>query len=193
MNPTVRNQNGMTLPELLVVCVILGGLSALVYGTFYHQRHTFRRETARSEAQGDVRTWVGRMVRDVREAGYDPTESGNFGIVEFDSQAIRFTSDMDQDGTVDSGPQENRGYRLADGSTVLEQWQGGTDWRPVIENVTSFQLTYLDKDGNTVGSVAADIATVDVTITAQASTDFPGSTPPTVTRKAAAEIRNEIR
>lgn len=193
MTHPLRNEKGLTLSELLIVIAIFGSLSALVYTTFYHQAHAFRRESARSEAQGDVRTWVGRIVRDVREAAYDPTESGNFGIIELDSQVIRFTSDTDQDGTVDPGAQENRGYRLTDGNTVLEQWQGGTDWRPVVENVSVFQLTYLDKDGNTVGSVSADVATVEVTITAQASTDFPGSTPPTITRKAAAEIRNEVR
>src|SRR5688500_17426997 len=118
---------------MVMVVAIFSLLSALVFGTFRFQTQLYRRESALVYAQGDLRVWLSRMTNDIRRTGYDPLETGDFGITVHQPTEIRFTTDADADGVLDADARENLGYRLQSG--VLQLWQGGTSWRPLLSGV----------------------------------------------------------
>jgi len=186
----LANSNGLTLMELLVVSAVLSTIGLMVHETTRVQSGAFRRESARTVTQGELRVWLGRMVSDIRQAGYDPTDSNAFGFTAIDSDEIRFTADVNRDGIVDSGASESFGYRLNGDS--LERWYGGTSWRTVVSGLQSLQLVYKDSNGNAVTS-ARDVAMVEIVLAAHTETGgLPTLGAPVVTRSAAAEIRNDL-
>jgi Tfp pilus assembly protein PilW len=198
-------QAGLSLPELLVVSAILVTLLGLLHTTFRYQTMSQRRETAKNVTQTDLRVWVERMVRDIRVAGYDPRETNatttTFTIVALSPTEIRFTSDFDGDGTLDSGAQENLGYRL-NGDT-LELWRGGSSWRPVLHGVSSLTLTCFDAQGPdpdseitcaaSPQSIRRSVSAIRIALTAQAETGgVPTMGAPVISQQATAELRNEV-
>lgn len=185
----LREQRGLSLVELVVVTGVLSVLTALVYETSRVQTGTLRRETARSETHGDLRIWMERMVRDVRQAGYDPTDSNAFGLVASETDEIRFTIDSNENGMVDSG--ESHGYRK--NGTDLERWLGGSSWRHAASGVSSLVFTYHDAAGNVLTNPTTGVSSVEIEISAEAASGgLPGVAAPIVSRKATAEIRNDL-
>jgi type IV pilus assembly protein PilW len=150
----------MTLTELVVVSGIVTVLTGLVYGTFRYQANTYRERSSQVATQDLLRLWLARMVRDIRQAGYDPTHSGNFGFLVYRSDEIAFTADRNANGVVDPG--ESVGYRLRNGS--LEQWTGGSQYRTVLSGVGSLYFTYRDAQGKVVTSVPQAIRSVEIAL-----------------------------
>jgi prepilin-type N-terminal cleavage/methylation domain-containing protein len=181
---------GLTLTEMVMVVAIFSLLSALVFGTFRFQTQFHRRQSALAFAQGDLRVWLSRMTNDIRRTGYDPRETGDFGITVHQPTEIRFTTDADGDGVVDGDPRENLGYRLQSG--VLQLWQGGTSWRPVLPGVTTLTFTYRDAKGEPVTNATRDVREVEIVITVEAARQgYSGGAPAQVSGSARVEIRNE--
>lgn len=191
------NSRGLTLVELIVVSTILVILTGLVYGVFRYQSQAFARQTAQNVTQNDLRTWLGRIAQDIRRAGYDPYAVNDpavtppvFGLQEMLSSTLRFTLDDDENGTLDSGAAENRGFRL--NGSDLELWQGGSTWRPVLFGVTALSIEYLDQTGSPVSN-RRDIRAVAVTVSAQSETGgAPGSPAPVLTQTVTADLRNPV-
>ena len=194
-------QAGLSLPELLVVSAILVTLLGLLHTTFRYQVMSQRRETAKNVTQTDLRVWVERMVHDIRVAGYDPRETNasttTFTIVALSPTEIRFTTDFDGDGTLDSGAQENVGYRL--NGDALELWRGGSSWRPVLQGVSDLTLTCFDAQEASLTcaaspqSIRRSVSAIGIALTAQAETGgVPTMGAPVLSQQATAELRNEI-
>ena len=195
-----HRQAGLTLPELLVVSVILVSLLGLVYASFRTQAGAERRESAKVVTQAEMRLWLDRMVREIREAGYDPREVNTavptFTITELSPTEIRFTTDFDKNGVLAADARENVGFRR-NGDT-LERWLGGSSWRAVVQGVESFGLTCFDAVGGEVTcsnapSLKTNVSAIRIAITARAATGgTPGVAPPSITQTATVELRNEI-
>jgi prepilin-type N-terminal cleavage/methylation domain-containing protein len=188
----IRNQAGLTLTELVVVSMILSALSAMIYVTFVSESRAFARESARGVTQSDLRVWMVRMVKDVRNAGYDPRGTAAAGILSpATPTSLRFTKDADESGAVSpTDSHETLGYRL--NGTSLELLQG-TTWRPVVLGVTSLAFAYYDVQGSQVNQTSPydaieDIAVVGITITAQASN--PPDPPMVISESGRATVRN---
>lgn len=163
-----RSEAGLTLTELIVVTGIMAMLSALVYGTFRYQTLTYSTQTTLNATQSSLRVWLGRMVKDVRRIGFDPLETGLFGVATYTSTEFTAYSDADSDGVRDTTMVENIGYKFEDGTLYV--WQGGTSWRPVLTGVGGLAFTYRDVQGSVVDTVIEDIAVIEVSIAAQATT-----------------------
>lgn len=200
-DPRFHGEAGLTFPELLVVSVVLVSLLGLVWASFRTQAGAERRESAKVVTQTEVRLWLDRMVREIREAGYDPLEANaavpTFTITDLSPTEIRFTTDFDKDGVLDaSDSRENVGFRR--NGDVLERWLGGSSWRRVIGGVESFALTCFDAVGDEVTcssapSLRTNVSAIRIAITARSATGgTPGVAPPTITQTATVELRNEI-
>ena len=66
------NERGYTLAEMLVVCAIVGLVMASLLGLVITGQKAFWYGTTQVDAQQTARVAVERMVKEIREAGYDP-------------------------------------------------------------------------------------------------------------------------
>lgn len=153
---------GLTLTELTVVTAIFSVLTGLVFGTVRYQTRNYEVQSATNVTQSGIRIWLARMVKDLRRAGYDPLDTGNFGITVHTSTEIRFTTDANSDGTLGTDSSENVGYKFENGTVSL--WLGGSTWRPILTDVSSLTFVYRDVQGNTVNNVTQDIAQIEILI-----------------------------
>jgi prepilin-type N-terminal cleavage/methylation domain-containing protein len=68
----MHNQRGFTLAEMLVVCAIVGLVMAGLLGLVMSGQQAYWFGTTQVDAQQSVRVAMERMVKDIREAGYEP-------------------------------------------------------------------------------------------------------------------------
>lgn len=183
------DQSGLTLTELLVVSMILVILNGLIYATFRYESQIYNRESALGATQGDLRIWTVRMVKDIRNAAYDPKGTAftlaSPPITTATSTDFEFKTDFDKSGAINTADaKEYLGYRLSGTTLQLRQ---GASWRTVVQGVTSLSFTYRNFQGTQVTQTSPyqDIAEVEVTISAQGAD---AST--SITESARALIRN---
>jgi type II secretory pathway pseudopilin PulG len=174
----IRNEQGLTLVELMIVLVLSMFLMASVYLTFQVQKKTSDVQQEVSAVQQDVRAVQDIMARDVRQAGCDPLMTGTPGLVEAQCgfTGLSFSMDLNSDGDV-ADTDEQVAYTYA-GTTLS---RNGT----VLSNrVTGFTLTYYDANdavmalhgaANLVMSTtdAADVRSVEISVTMQSSRKDP--------------------
>ncbi|MBT8762456.1 prepilin-type N-terminal cleavage/methylation domain-containing protein [Desulfohalobiaceae bacterium Ax17] len=169
-----KSNNGFTLIELLVVIAISGILLTATYSAFQWQHKSYHIQEEVAEMQQDLRAAMDIMVRETRMAGYDPKNSGKFGITDIRRydlngnlnssgfSAITFTTDLDGDGTVDSN--EIISYSIYDygndNNLDLARKIGGSGRQLLAENIDSFVLAYAyddDRDGELETNASNDI------------------------------------
>lgn len=112
-------QNGFSLTELLVVVAITGVVSTAIMGFFISQQRSHTSQEQVSSIQGNVRAGLGFMSRELRMAGYNPTNQvvTPMGFSSPGLNTITFTLDFhgletdgidnDLDGTVDEADEAN--------------------------------------------------------------------------------------
>jgi len=147
-----KSNNGFTLIELLVVIAISGVLLTAIYSAFQWQHKNYHVQEQVAEMQQNLRAAMDIMSMEIRMAGYDPTGSGNFGITNAAFNFIKFTSDMNDNGNVDSN--ETISYSLYDfdsDSNLDLARDDGSGRQLLAENIEYFGLAYAydkDLDGN---------------------------------------------
>ena len=67
---SLKGSKGLSLIELLVALVVSSILTAAVYRTFISQQKTYVVQEQVVDMQQTVRTAIGRMMREIRMAGY---------------------------------------------------------------------------------------------------------------------------
>lgn len=68
----MNNERGFTLAEMLVVCSIVGLVMASLLGLVMSGQQAYWFGTTQVDAQQAARVAVERMVREIRDAGYEP-------------------------------------------------------------------------------------------------------------------------
>lgn len=140
MKPMIRNnRQGLTLVELMIVMVLSIVLMSAVYVAYQAQYKTGRLQEHVATMQQDLRAGFMIMEKDIRNAGCDPTYlnittllAGSTGLhalaVQWDSSGV---------GTnVEKIVYYLNGTNLMRNDDVL------------LQNVTSFGISYWDADGN---------------------------------------------
>jgi type IV pilus assembly protein PilW len=148
-----RATAGYSLVDLLVALAIGGGLLASTVVLLHLGLRAWLWGAARVEAQQSARYGLERMVRELREAGYDPTVAGLAAVVVAEPTRIAFQRDLNGNGVVDA-TRERVTYLLRAGERILRRDAGGGA-QPVIEDVRGFRLTYLDRAGLPTTDAAA--------------------------------------
>jgi type IV pilus assembly protein PilW len=74
-------QQGFTLVELLVAMAMAGIVIGAIYSTFKSQQDSYVNQEVVAEMQQNLRAALYMMARDIRIAGYDPSEVADAGIV----------------------------------------------------------------------------------------------------------------
>lgn len=172
----LKNQNGMSLVEVLVAIAVGSVVMLMMYKVFNVQSQLYRGEQKVTRMYANTRLAMQRLTRLIRSAGFNPAEVADgsatngpvFGLqgsgsweITSDTE-ITFTADADEDETVDNNRQE-RIYLKWD-STSQEIWQGVIDatdgsrtgWITLFSNVTNFGITYTYDNGD-VSSGTTDL------------------------------------
>ena len=175
-----KGEKGFSLIELLVSLVIMSVVSLAIYGVFSVSVRTYTTQNVTAGVQQSVRSAMEVMLQDIRVAGLDPKDSGNFGIELAEGDKLRFTSDSidtglnDFNGVINDTNSERityvlQGTRL---NQILYETTDSETSGPLISDVQSLKFTYFDADGNNLGIPVpplqlADIRTINVSITVE--------------------------
>ncbi len=155
--------------ELLVAMAMAVIVMGAIYSTFKSQQDSYVNQEVVAEMQQNLRAALYMMARDIRIAGYDPSELADAGIVSAGPNSINFTFDIndgidnDADGTVDetgepiindgdvTDANENITYSLdttdADNPKLVRNAGGGD--QPVADYIDEVGFAYaFDNDGD---------------------------------------------
>lgn len=158
------DQRGVTLVELMVAMALATLVTTFAFRHFAVQNQQYETQINTTQVRQGVRAAMDLLVREIRMAGYDPTNSGISGIV-YHATILKIRSDLDGDGTV-TGQDESVDYTY-DGSqgAILRTANGSTF--ALVEDVQGFTYGYRDGTGASVTSGAQEgsIREVDVAIT----------------------------
>lgn len=167
-------ERGFTLIELLVYLAILWIPLLAVTRFFVFHNESLWREDHIQEAQQRARIAIDQMVNELRMAGYDPTDTGSFGLTTWQPSLVRFTLDHDGNGLLNAGDQaEDRGFRL--NGTNLERHAGNAGWELLANNVENFLVRYYNSVGAQIlpGGSVADIRTIRIDLTVRTAVADP--------------------
>jgi type IV pilus assembly protein PilW len=189
-----KTSNGFTLVELMVTMAISGFIVAAIYSAYISQQRTYLAQEQVAEMQQNIRAAIDMMAREIRMAGYDPTQSAGAGITAALAGQISFTQDTNGDGdTADSGEMIDFGFSLADDAlrdgvpdidadgdgipdaVSLRRQINAGGYQAIAENIQGIEFMYLDS-ANAVTAVPADIRFVQISILARAGRPDPNFT-----------------
>ncbi len=161
---------GFTLLEVLIALTV--GIIAIgsVYSVYVSQMKASRNSRLRLELQQNLRGALVIIAQEIRSAGFDPEDSGRFGLVDvrrYDlvgtgpdpggQPALFYTVDLDENGDLD-GRNRNRNkehcsFRIRQDNKIGRRylsWDNGGGRLPLSENVCALGLAYgvdADMDG----------------------------------------------
>jgi len=156
-----RLAHGFSLPELLVSLAVLGLLLAGIFGLLRGGIGAYAVGSARVEGQQAARVALERMVKELREAGYDPTGAGIAPIVTAAPDRVTFQRDLNKNGVVDA-TSERVTFVLRAGDSVLRR-DAGAGAQPIVEGVRRLTLTYFDRAG-VVTTDPARVASIRISL-----------------------------
>lgn len=150
-------QRGFSLVELLTALAISSVVVASMYGAFVRQQRVSTQQEQTTEARQNARLSMDAMLEEIREAGFDPGGFAGAGVKEADATHIRFTRDLNCNGSLaSSAPKRNVtdntsediAYVLNTTTQVLgrrgyldDQLSGGT--QPVASNIIGLNFCYI--------------------------------------------------
>ncbi|KKO19981.1 MAG: prepilin-type N-terminal cleavage/methylation domain-containing protein [Candidatus Brocadia sp.] len=163
-----NNAQGFTLIELVVglaICLILMGVAVGIFNT---QRKSYIMQEQVIEMQQNVRIAIDMMVREIRMAGYDPSNSGFVGIGNHTATLLQILADHDGNGTTDAGNEDiTYCYYNANDATYpreIKRQTGGGTFQPLAENIEECNFLYYDGNGIAT-TTASSIRQIRVTVT----------------------------
>ena len=164
--------NGFTLIELLVAMAITGIVAGAIYTAFQSQQKSYLIQDQVTEMQQNLRAAMDIMVREIRMAGYDPTQSSGASI-STNSTGIMIQVTMDINSDKDcSDSNENITYGFSNandanadgiadaGAANLGRRNTGGGFQPIAENIQAIGFAYAydaDGDDNLDTSAGGDI------------------------------------
>ena len=115
----IANKKGFTLIEILVALAISGVVMTAIYSSYRNQVSSHTTQQRIVDMQQNIRGGLTMMEREIRMAGYDPTENAGARITLADRAELTMQMDItggetdnidnDNDGTVDEADEESYG------------------------------------------------------------------------------------
>ncbi len=171
-----QRQAGFSLLELMIGMAIFAILLVGVCTLYSQSLAAYNRGENRIELQQSTRFAADLMLREIRLAGYDPSDSltvlPTTAVETAGAATITFVADVDGDDVSDRVR-----YRLV-GTQILRDdaaWNGVDDFdaqsgaSEMADGVTTLAFTYFDANNN-VTTTLADIRRIRIGIFAQATT-----------------------
>ncbi len=155
------NKNGFTLVELLIAMAISGIVAGAIFTAFQSQQKSYLIQEQVTEMQQNIRAAMDIMIRDIRMAGYDPTQSSGANIsTNSTGIMIQVTMDINSDDDCnDSNENITYGFSNANdanadgiadaGAANLGRKVGGGGFQPLAENIEAIGFAYASVDAST--------------------------------------------
>ena len=157
------SQRGFTLTELMVALAISAIVTTGMYRTFVQQQRVSMQQEQLTEARQNARLSMDAMIEEIRDAGFDPGGLAGAGIVQANSTSLRFTRDMNCNGTLgrtqqpyakgvnDRGLGEDIAYSFHSPRQVIRRqvFEDGTPAgppAPLASNIIDLNFCYVLKD-----------------------------------------------
>lgn len=163
-----NNEQGFTLIEVVIGLAISLILMGVAVSIFNVQRKSYSMQEQVTEMQQNVRATMDMMVREIRMAGYDPTESGFVGIGTNTTTLLQILADLDGNGTT-TGTYENITYQYYNASAGTLSCQirrnlGTESTESLAENINACNFLYYDSNGIAT-TTASSIRQIRITVT----------------------------
>jgi type IV pilus assembly protein PilW len=167
-----QKHEAFTLVELLIAMFI--GLIVIVsiYSVYLTQQRSHRNQQLSMETKQNLRGAMIILEQEIRMAGYDPLESGQFGIKDIrryhleksrerdpnGEPALFYSLDMDENGDPDKRNgmrnREHPNFRIRYDPKIQRQflaWDMGGGRQPLAENIKAIGMAYaIDRDGDSM-------------------------------------------
>jgi Tfp pilus assembly protein PilW len=163
---TLNKHDGFTMIETFIAMFMLSITMVAFYSVYRMQTRSLKGQENRLEAQQTARTALDFMVREIRNARYNPAgeDNGNScadgaagrpGIILADDDTLHFSYDANGDGDC-ADVSENIKYAFA-GSDITRTADGSAE---VVTdgNATGLILAYFDQDDNALTTLPLDAA-----------------------------------
>jgi len=163
----MKNNRGFSLVEL-VITMAIGTVSTAALGTFFaFQNQQYSSQILISDMNQNLRGGIELVEKEVRMAGYDPSNAGIIGIP-FSVDTLTINADENGDGTIGSGTEMIKYYFDSQSSALIREVNAQPS--VVIEHVSDFSITYFDADDAEVTAQIdeGDIRKVHLSISCQA-------------------------
>ncbi len=164
-----RTQTGFTLLELIIAMSVGLIVAGSIYSVYTTQIHLDADQRIKTALQQNLRSAMIVMEQEIRMIGFDPEDTGQFGIVNvrrYDlidpeinsngSPALFYTVDEDENGELDPGERndfrnkENCDFRIREdtrSNRFYLAWNRGPGRHPLAENIKVMGLAYgVDSD-----------------------------------------------
>jgi prepilin-type N-terminal cleavage/methylation domain-containing protein len=137
-----KYEKGFTLIEILISLGLASMISAMLSAIFISLNLSYTKQNSAINAQQELRAALNIMVTDIRMTGLDPKNTAQAGIEELYDTKIRFTSDRNLNGQIDTSDFEIMTYDYRQSSKKIMQYlyEGTTkkNSQTFLENVSSF-------------------------------------------------------
>lgn len=165
---------GFTLVEILIAMVMSSVVIAAIYTTFNKQQEVYTAQEQVVQMQQNLRAGVTIMASEFRMAGYDPQETGQYGITSASATSFAFTADTNDDGGA-PGASESFQYELydADGDGTTDALRRTPVGSALANDIYQLNFAYVLSDGSQTSTPTAaqlrSIRGVQVSLLARAS------------------------
>ena len=171
MTYSLKIERGFSLIELMAAIAISGIVLGAITATFISQSRSYNAQEQINGMQQAARAAMDMITREVRMAGYDPTDAGISGIVVCNATTIQVRADVvvPADGLT-TGTNEDITYTFDDPNDQILR-----DADILVENIDLADFDCLDSDGLPT-AIAANVQQIQVTITAITAKSDPNYT-----------------
>jgi type IV pilus assembly protein PilW len=197
----LRDQAGATLVELTITLVVFALIVTAIFAVWEQSQRAYFQGSEAAELQQNARVALEQVVREVRQAGYDPCrylaacpsafdpdQPGVFPIQAMGPSSVWIRADRNGDGNT-AGDDESICFYASGG--VLRRKTTGVDCttggEELARNITGFTLTYHRFNGATT-AIWSEVKLVRVSVSAQEN--FMGS-PLSVTLRSDVYLRDQ--
>lgn len=163
-----ESSKGFTLVELMVSLILGTIIISAIYFAFQAQQRVQLNQNEVAETQQNTRAVIETMTRDIQMAGYDPEQSGNFGISKADDTELVLTKDMTENGSVDSDAKETISFRFnPDKSRLYRDNDDGNGEQAIADNIEEIEFNYLDAAESETSNLSS-IRSIEISVLARA-------------------------